>query len=90
MSETFETSKAFKEASEEVKNLAKKPTDDDLLKLYALFKQTTVGDINTNKPGIFDMKGRYKWDAWNELKGKSQEDAQTEYIGLVKKLQGDS
>jgi len=36
--------------------------------LYALFKQATVGDCNTSRPGIFDQKGRYKWDAWEKKK----------------------
>lgn len=41
------------------------------LALYALFKQGTVGDINTSRPGIFDPKGRAKWDAWEKQKGQS-------------------
>lgn len=61
---------AFDHAAEEVRLLTKKPTDDQLLKLYALFKQGTVGDINTDRPGFFDLKGKAKWDAWNQLKGK--------------------
>jgi len=59
-----------------VNNLASKPSDDELLKLYALYKQTTVGDVNTDRPGIFALKDRYKWDSWNELKGTSMADAE--------------
>jgi len=44
------------------------------------YKQATVGDVNTARPGMFDLKGKYKWDKWNEQKGKSQEEAETEYI----------
>ncbi|BFZ63715.1 acyl-CoA-binding protein (ACBP)/diazepam binding inhibitor (DBI)/endozepine (EP) [Saitoella coloradoensis] len=76
----------FTKAAEEVKNLSKKPTDDELLSLYGLFKQATIGDNNTDKPGMFDLKGKYKWEAWNKLKGTSQEDAEKQYIALVEEL----
>lgn len=54
--------------------------------MYALYKQATVGDNDKEKPGIFNMKDRYKWEAWENLKGKSQEDAEKEYIALVDQL----
>ena len=50
--------------------------DDEFLQLYSLFKQATVGDINTNRPGMLDFKGKAKWDAWEKVKGKSKEDAE--------------
>ncbi|KAL7309064.1 acyl-CoA-binding protein (ACBP)/diazepam binding inhibitor (DBI)/endozepine (EP) [Mucor circinelloides] len=75
----------FNTAAEEVKNLASKPSDNQLLELYGLFKQATVGDNTTSKP-TFDIKGRYKWDAWTKLKGTSQEDAEKQYIALVESL----
>jgi diazepam-binding inhibitor (GABA receptor modulating acyl-CoA-binding protein) len=59
----------FDRAAEEVRQLKNKPTDSELLKLYALFKQGIVGDVNTDRPSFFDLKGRAKWDAWNDLKG---------------------
>jgi len=49
-------------------------------RLTARFKQATVGDVNTTRPGVLDFKAKYKWDKWNEQKGKSQEDAEKEYI----------
>ena len=61
-------------------------TDDELLQIYSLFKQGTVGDNNTDKPGMLDFKGKAKWEAWNKLKGKSKEQAQTEYIELARTL----
>jgi acyl-CoA-binding protein len=61
-------------------------TDDELLQIYSLFKQGTVGDNNTEKPGMLDFKGKAKWEAWNKLKGKSKEKAQTEYIELARTL----
>jgi len=77
----------FDKAAEEVKNLSKKPSDEELLKLYGLFKQATVGDNNTDKPGMFDLKGKYKWEAWNGNKGKDKSTAQKEYIAIVHELQ---
>ncbi|XP_034940816.1 acyl-CoA-binding protein homolog [Chelonus insularis] len=70
----------FEKAAEDVKNLSKRPSDDELLELYALFKQATVGDVNTARPGVFDMKGKAKWDRWNSKKGTSQENAKKSYI----------
>jgi len=80
----------FELAAEEVKNLKTKPSDNDLLALYGLFKQATVGDCNTSKPGIFDPKGRAKWDAWNKNKGVAKDAAESEYVALVEKLLGRS
>jgi len=77
----------FEKAAEDAKQIRPEPDDDDKLVLYGLYKQATVGDINTKKPGMFDPKGRYKWNAWNDVKGKSKDDAMTEYIASVKKLQ---
>ncbi|KAJ8656058.1 hypothetical protein O0I10_008280 [Lichtheimia ornata] len=76
----------FETAAKEVQELKTKPSNDELLKLYALYKQATVGDVNTERPGAFDFKGKAKWDAWNEIKGKSQEEAEKEYIEFVQKL----
>ncbi|XP_018363036.1 PREDICTED: acyl-CoA-binding protein homolog isoform X2 [Trachymyrmex cornetzi] len=70
----------FEEAAEAVKALTKRPTDEELLELYALFKQATVGDNNTSKPGMLDLKGKAKWEAWNKKKGTSQEVAKQAYI----------
>ncbi|KAG0771610.1 hypothetical protein G6F22_016334 [Rhizopus arrhizus] len=61
------------------------PSNDELLELYGLYKQAIVGDNETSKP-TFDIKGRYKWDAWTKLKGMSQEEAEQKYIEFVEKL----
>ena len=58
--------------------------DDKKLEVYSLFKQATVGDVNTDRPGMLDFKGKAKWDAWAAKKGVSQDDAKREYIDLVK------
>ncbi|KAL8183212.1 UNVERIFIED_CONTAM: hypothetical protein K2H54_023281 [Gekko kuhli] len=76
----------FDKAAEDVKNLKSKPTDQEMLYIYSHFKQATVGDVNTDRPGLLDLKGKAKWDAWNDLKGMSQEDARKAYIAKVEEL----
>ncbi|XP_011338614.1 acyl-CoA-binding protein homolog isoform X4 [Ooceraea biroi] len=76
----------FEAAAEAVKTLTKRPSDEELLELYALFKQATVGDNNTSKPGMLDLKGKAKWEAWNKKKGTSQEAAKQAYIDYANKL----
>merc|ERR1711893_409028 len=76
----------FTKAAEDVKNLKQSPANDELLTLYGLFKQATVGDCNTERPGMFDMKGKAKWDAWDSRKGMSTADAEQKYVDLSKQL----
>ena len=78
----------FQKAAEDAKKLNTKPSDADLLELYALYKQVTVGDCNTDRPGMLDLKGKAKWDAWNAKKGMPKDEAQTKYIAKVQALQG--
>ncbi|WP_278924657.1 acyl-CoA-binding protein, partial [Pseudophaeobacter profundi] len=61
-------SEKFDQAAKDVNSLKETPPQDDLLEIYGLYKQATTGDCTTDKPGIFDQKGRYKWDAWNSRK----------------------
>lgn len=78
----------FEEAQEEVKKLSQKPNNDDLLKLYSLFKQGSEGDNNNEAPSnMFDFVAKAKYDAWKALNGKTKEEAQNEYIAFVKELQ---
>ncbi len=77
---------AFEEAVAKSKTLTERPSNDVLLKLYALYKQVTEGDVKGERPGGFDFKGAAKYDAWEEQKGKSKEDAAKEYIELVNSL----
>ncbi|XP_033209443.1 acyl-CoA-binding protein-like [Belonocnema kinseyi] len=76
----------FNKAVEDVKELASTPSDADLLEIYALYKQATVGDCNTARPGMLDFKGKAKWDAWNGKKGLSQDDAKQQYVDKVEAL----
>jgi len=78
----------FTEAAEKVKKLSKTPSNDELCELYGLYKQATVGDVNTERPGMLDLKGKAKWDAWSGKKGISQDDAKTQYIAKVEELIG--
>jgi len=77
----------FLKAAEDVKKLTTSPNDQELLELYGLYKQVTVGDNSTARPGMFDFKGKAKWDAWESRKGLSKEDAEKQYISTVQRLQ---
>ncbi len=77
---------AFEEAVKKSKTLTERPSNDVLLKLYALYKQVTEGDVKGERPGGFDFKGAAKYDAWAEQKGTNKEDAAKEYINLVNSL----
>ena len=68
------------------KQLPERPDNMTLLKLYALFKQGSSGDVEGSRPDFTDMVGRAKWDAWNELKGQSQDEAKQSYIDLIESL----
>ncbi len=76
----------FEAAVANSKNLSERPDNMTLLKLYALYKQGSVGDNSEKKPGFSDMVGRAKWDAWNTLKGTSQADAMQQYIDQIESL----
>lgn len=76
----------FEAAVANSKNLAERPDNMTLLKLYALYKQGSVGDNADKKPGFSDMVGRAKWDAWNGLKGTSNTDAMQQYVDLIESL----
>ncbi len=76
----------FNEAAEKVHTLAQRPTNDKLLKLYALYKQATEGDVTEERPGGFDFKGIAKYDSWASLRGMSMDTAKEGYINLVDSL----
>jgi acyl-CoA-binding protein len=78
----------FEKAVADSKNLPERPDNATLLKIYALYKQATVGDVDGKRPGFTDMVGRAKWDAWNELKGLAKEDAMQQYVELIEELKG--
>ena len=78
----------FEQAIADSKSLSEKPSNETLLQLYALYKQSTEGEINTEPPANpFDFVSKAKYEAWSALKGKTSEEAMNEYVDLVKKLQ---
>jgi acyl-CoA-binding protein len=76
----------FEAAAARSKEFTKRPSNEELLLLYALYKQATKGDVAGDRPGGFDFKAIAKYDAWQELKGKSKEEAIVEYVELVNRL----
>jgi acyl-CoA-binding protein len=76
----------FAAAQVRVKQLSKTPDASELLELYALFKQGTVGDVTGERPGMLDFKGRAKYDAWAGKRGGSKDAAMQSYVALVEKL----
>ena len=76
----------FKQASVDVKALTQRPSDSDMLALYALYKQATEGDASGDKPGFFDFVARAKFEAWESLKGTTPKEAMQRYIDKVRAL----
>lgn len=76
----------FAAAAEASKTLPERPDNETLLKLYSLFKQGSVGDVQGKRPGFTDPVGRAKYDAWGKVKGMSQDDAKAAYADLVESL----
>ena len=76
----------FEKAVAESKSLPDKPDNMTLLKIYALYKQASSGDVDGKRPGFSDMVGRAKWDAWNAVKGQNSDEAMQAYIDLIESL----
>jgi acyl-CoA-binding protein len=79
----------FQAAQVRVKQLARTPPPDQLLTLYALFKQATIGDVTGARPSMLDFKGRAKYDAWSARQGTSKASAMQDYVALVQRLAGE-
>jgi acyl-CoA-binding protein len=78
----------FQKAAKDVMGLAERPDNDTMLRLYALYKQGSEGDVKGDKPGFFDFVGAAKYEAWEKLRGTSSDQAKKKYVDLVKKLVG--
>jgi diazepam-binding inhibitor (GABA receptor modulating acyl-CoA-binding protein) len=76
----------FAQAQQDVTALANDPGNDAKLTLYALYKQATVGDVSGKKPGMFDMVGKAKYEAWAKVRGLPAEDAKRQYVDYVHEL----
>ena len=77
----------FEAAVANSKTLSERPDNSTLLKLYALYKQATAGEVEGRRPGFTDMVGRAKYDAWAAIKGTAGDEAMNQYISLVESLQ---
>ena len=85
----MELKELFDKAVSESKGLSSKPSNETLLQLYSLYKQSTEGDNHSDPPANpFDFVAKAKFEAWSEQAGKSRESAMQEYIDLVNKLKG--
>ena len=76
----------FQNAVSRSRELTQRPSNEDLLDLYALFKQATEGDVRGDRPGGFDFKAIGKFDAWSSKKGVSADQAMQDYVKLVERL----
>ena len=83
-----ELDEQFTQAQADVQSLSKRPDNDTLLQLYALYKQGSQGDVSGKRPGFTDFAGRAKFDAWSKQKGTSSDAAKQAYVDLVGKLLG--
>ncbi|UNI21643.1 acyl-CoA-binding protein (ACBP)/diazepam binding inhibitor (DBI)/endozepine (EP) [Purpureocillium takamizusanense] len=82
-------SEAFKKAVVDSKKLTSKPSNDELLDLYALYKVSIGEDISkAPAPGMFDLKGKAKKNAWQKVVDEAitPQQAQERYVELVEKL----
>ena len=78
--------KKFDAAAADVQKLTKRPDDEDMLRLYAHFKQATAGDVTGDRPGAFSFADRAKYDAWAKLKGTDSTKVMEAYVKLVERL----
>ena len=78
----------FDQAVKDSKNLSERPDDKTMLQIYALYKQATSGDVEGDKPGMFDFVAKAKYEAWEKQQGKSAEQAKKDYVALIDKLKG--
>jgi len=77
----------FAEAKARVEKLETRPSNEKLLDLYGLYKQATEGDVSGARPGLLDLKGRAKHDAWARRKGSTRDAAMKAYVALVEELE---
>jgi acyl-CoA-binding protein len=77
----------FEQAAAESKSLPAQP-NEVLLELYGLYKQATEGDVRGSRPGMLDVRGRAKYDAWAKREGMSADEAKQAYVALVERLRG--
>lgn len=84
MAETVD--KKFDAAARDIQKLTRRPDDEDMLRLYALYKQATEGDVKGDRPGALSIKDRAKYDAWARARGTDSAKAREQYVKLVERL----
>lgn len=84
--DNYPKAKHFDIVKDAIREFGKSANNDDLQVLYGLYKQSTVGDINTPEPSFYQLTEKAKWNAWNKNKGKSQEQAKEEYVDYALKF----
>jgi len=88
MANTASLKDHFDQAAKDIHRLDQRPDNETLLRLYALYKQGSEGEVGGEKPGFFDFVGTAKYEAWATLKGMSQDEAMQKYVDLVRKMTG--
>lgn len=83
---TYPLAQHFNDAAEQIKKITTSPSNDDLLILYGLYKQATVGDVNISQPSFYQFEAKAKYGAWEKQKGKSQDQAKHEYVEYAMKF----
>jgi diazepam-binding inhibitor (GABA receptor modulating acyl-CoA-binding protein) len=83
-----EINSRFEQAGIAAKSLPERPDNNTMLQLYSLYKQGSAGDVSGSKPGFFDFVATAKYEAWEKIKGLSQDDAKNQYVDLVQNLGG--
>lgn len=78
--ENYPLAKHFEKACKDIKEHGKSMSSDDMKVIYGLFKQANFGDNTTDAPSFYQLTEKGKWNAWNDQKGKSKEQAQQEYV----------
>lgn len=73
----------FEKSADVLRKLAYRPSNERMLKLYALYKQATIGDVNTELADPNDLVARAKYEAWQDENGTPRVKAMQEYIELV-------
>ncbi|KAG2148123.1 ACBP-domain-containing protein [Suillus clintonianus] len=59
---------------------------EEKLTMYSLYKQATVGNVQGGRPGMWDMLGRAKWDAWAKHKDLDLFEAKWLYVDALLKV----
>ncbi|XP_004278699.1 acyl-CoA-binding domain-containing protein 7 [Orcinus orca] len=76
----------FEKVAKDMRKLKTRPDDEELKEPYELYKQSVIGDVDTECPGLLNLKGKAKWEAWNLNKGLSKADAMSACISKAKEL----